>query len=726
MNIASIRDSYKKIDNLLSQKKVKESLDLLHILAKETQNSHLIDEVYTIEQSYRNMIKFIVDGYSDPMKAQSYLQITHTVLLLADETVSILLADKLNGVGKNQKEDFLEEIQNIETGLSEYKIEDNNPFIAIMREELLGSLFKIIAFGRHHSQTEIAKLDTLFFSDNITTNEKLTLTSAYLLSLSSYFDERKIHTLLKLSECQNAKLAARSLVVVALILIKYNNRLQFYPTIINHLDTIRKSEIGKMELKNIITQLLNTNETEKVARKFTNEILPEMFKLNPNIKRKLDLDNLLKDNSLSDDKTPDWEELINENPKLMDKIDQINKMQKEGLDLLSSTFIHLKGFAYFNEIQHWFQPFYADNSFVSHTLELPGNDHLLEFPKFMELLPTMCDSDKYSMFFAIIEMPLIQKDMIRQLTKNELIDNAHAINEEFMNNSTKATKNFSNLYIQDIYRFYNAYSRSGQFPNLLKMEVPIQETILFKHLFSDTDALKDLGLYHFKNENWNEALKAFINFNNTFEPQPDVLQKIGYCYQQLNNYTNALEFYLKADFFDLNKHWIYKKIALCYGTLNQPLKALEYYLMAEEIDPQNLHTQASIGQCHLQLQDYEEALKYYFKVEFLDPSNQNVWKPIAWCCFILGKFETSEKYYLKLIQKEKNFYDLVSYGTLLWAKGEKNAALQQYIKSIKLSNCTIATFLESFEEEVDYLRKLKIDDIEIAAFIDELKYNIAL
>ena len=48
------------------------------------------------------------------------------------------------------------------------------------------------------------------------------------------------------------------------------------------------------------------------------------------------------------------------------------------------------------------------------------------------------------------------------------------------------------------------------------------------------------------------------------------------------------------------------------------------------------------------------------------------------------------------------------------------------IKSIKLSNCTIATFLESFEEEVDYLRKLKIDDIEIAAFIDELKYNIAL
>lgn len=70
------------------------------------------------------------------------------------------------------------------------------------------------------------------------------------------------------------------------------------------------------------------------------------------------------------------------------------------------------------------------------------------------------------------------------------------------------------------------------------MEVPIQETILFKHLFSDTDALKDLGLYHFKNENWNEALKAFINFNNTFEPQPDVLQKIGYCYQQLNNYTN--------------------------------------------------------------------------------------------------------------------------------------------------------------------------------------------
>lgn len=704
MNIASIRDSYKNVDNLLAQKKIKEALALLHILAKETQNSHLIDEVYTIEQSYKNMIKFIVEGYTDPMKEQTYLQIIHTILLLADEIVSILLAEKNSESGNNPNVDIIEKINRIEIELSEYKIQDKNAFTAIMREELLGSLFKIIAFGSHPSQPEIAKFDTLFLSENITTNEKLTLTSAYLLSLSSFFDERKIHSLLKLTECQNSKLAARSLVVITLILIKYNSRLQFYPTIVNHLENINKSQAGRSELKNIIFQLLNANETEKIARKFTNEILPEMFKLNPNIKRKLDLDNLIKGSS-SDDKTPDWEELINENPQLLDKIDQINKMQKEGLDLLSSTFIHLKGFVYFNDIQHWFQPFSVDNSFIYHTLELPGNEHLADFPKFMELLPTMCDSDKYSMFFAIVEMPLIQKDMINQLTRHELIDNAHAINEEFVHNSIKATKNFSNLFIQDIYRFYNAYSQSRHFPNLLKLEIPVQETQFFKHLFSNTDVLKELGLYHFKNENWNESLTAFIAWNDTSEPQPDILQKIGYCYQQLNNYVDALDYYLKADFFELNKHWNFKKIALCYGTLNQPKKALDYYLMAEEIDPQNLHTQASIGQCHLQLQNYEEALKYYFKVEFLDPSNQNVWKPIAWCSFILGKFETSEKYYLKLIQKEENFYDLLSYGTLLWAKGEKTAAMQQYIKSTKLNNCTIETFLESFEHEAEFLKK---------------------
>ena len=58
-------------------------------------------------------------------------------------------------------------------------------------------------------------------------------------------------------------------------------------------------------------QILKSKETEKITKKWEEEILPEMMKMQPNIEKNLDLENSLSDD-FSEDKNPDWEKVFEE------------------------------------------------------------------------------------------------------------------------------------------------------------------------------------------------------------------------------------------------------------------------------------------------------------------------------------------------------------------------------------------------------------------------------
>lgn len=724
MDITVIRKTYRSVEISLSQKRIKDALDILHKVAKETQNSLLIDEIYTVEQSYKNMLKFLVDGFNDPDKSQPYNHLIINILNLTDNIFSELTTQYYRGYTSDilNKPISDSSIDDLMSTLDREEREDTEPFI-LLREESFSALFNTVAFTAMPSQTTSSTVESIFYKTGFSEYEKLNLIAAYLLSLNNYFDERKIHTLLKLTDSQNIKLSGRALVVLILALIKYDKRLHLYPTIINSLKNISTSEKKQKEVKWILFQLLNTKEAEKVSQKFSNEILPEMIKMNPLIKKKLDLDNILSDNPL-EDAIPDWEEIVNDSPELINKIDEINKMQEEGLDLMSSTFKMLKHFSFFEIIRNWFLPFYTNQSYVTAAAEMAGRDKMMPFLKFIEKVPTICDSDKYSMAFAMGQMPILQKDLHTKMGQGSSRENMEAMSNEIHLNPEKSLKYHTNLFIQDLYRFFTAFPNKNDFENIFDLSFDVYGNDFFNLIFPDNSIIKVFGQYYFDKQYFDKASNALALYNSKNEPEADVLQKLGFCYQQQNDHKTALQYYLMADFFEQNRHWNLKKIALCYRNTNEPKKALEYYLLAEAIQPDNLHTQAAIGQCHLELQNYEEALKYYFKVEFLDPKNKKVWKPIAWCCYVLGKFDLSEKYYLKLLEKENHFLDTMSYGHLLWAMGKKREAIAQYKLSSTAPDSSLKIFIENFVLEVEYLKKHKIDEIEIATFLDQLRYSL--
>ncbi len=102
----------------------------------------------------------------------------------------------------------------------------------------------------------------------------------------------------------------------------------------------------KRNLERVIIQFIRSKETEKIQKKIKDEIIPEMIKISPNLKDKINLDSLMDDTN-ADDKNPEWEEIFKDSPGLMDKMEEFSELQMEGADVFIGSFSMLKLFPFF-------------------------------------------------------------------------------------------------------------------------------------------------------------------------------------------------------------------------------------------------------------------------------------------------------------------------------------------------------------------------------------------
>jgi hypothetical protein len=116
----------------------------------------------------------------------------------------------------------------------------------------------------------------------------------------------------------------------------------------------------KRNLERVIVQFIRSKETEKLQQRIRDEIMPEMIKISPNLKDKINLDSLM-DEGFSEDKNPDWEEIFKDSPGLMDKMQEFSELQMEGADVFMGSFAMLKSFPFYGEMGNWFIPFFPEN-----------------------------------------------------------------------------------------------------------------------------------------------------------------------------------------------------------------------------------------------------------------------------------------------------------------------------------------------------------------------------
>ena len=389
---------------------------------------------------------------------------------------------------------------------------------------------------------------------------------------------------------------------------------------------------------------------------------------------------------------------------------------------MHSTFVHLKNFPFFRELSNWLLPFTIEHSSFDDQFT-PDNEAEKQMLDSMTLAAFMCNSDKYSLYFSIMQLPKEARKMMMNQFDSQATEMIQQNKEELISKRGKQDT-IIGQYIQDLYRFFKLYPGHLDFTDIFTMPFDFHNLAILRPYISDKESLTTIAEYYLRKNYFSDALTIFSQLAETDQDSDILFQKIGHCKQMEGDLKGALEAYLHADLLNSESKWVIRRIAGCYRSLKQPEEALKYYRRYEALNPDNLSVQISIGHCHLELKDYNEALKCFFKVDYLDGKSHKAWRPIAWCSFLTGKYDQARNYYKKILDNQPNAQDLLNAGHTEWALQNIKGALSYYQQAVQMENGNFIKFQEQFNQDVADLLIAGIEEAEVALMLDQLRYKM--
>lgn len=741
MTEKEIKGNYRQICNLLSERKLKPAFDLLEQLISGSGLGEFRDEYTTLGQNYKYMLKYTVEGINDPERQKIYKHLLISAFELADSTFENLRMkisqsveyQKKRGFAKHFITDFELFSQHLEKHWVQKELktlvadqpfnDDDNRMEEEIHLQDIYTLFYHFWFTDRLSEQEIQFIKFFLKNKYFPSFEKSLLITAITLSLMRYFDEHKITLLFLAYDDSDEEICQRALIGFIIGIYYYDQRMPLYQGITGRLEILLEDPRFKSNFEKAILQFIRSKETENIQRKLQDEIIPEMIKLSPNLRNKLSIESLLAE-GLSEDKNPAWQEILKDAPGLMGKMEELTEMQLEGADVFLSSFSMLKHFPFFSELANWFFPFTSEHPEIKRNPLNKASGEDLAFTQLIMKSPMLCNSDKYSFFFSIINIPPDYKEMVADSLKAESEQFEEMAKDDSFLAHRKKAETIISQYVRDLYRFFKIHPQREGFEDIFAWRFDFHNKFAFQKLLGeDLKIQRSIAEFNFAKNFFQDAADIFELLLKSVD-DAEMLQKLAFCYQKMGDYKKALIFYLKADLFDQNKLWNLKKIALCYRNLKKPAKALEFYQQAVILEPDNLSLHVSIGQCQLELDRYDEALKSYYKVEYLSPENKKIWRPMGWCSFLVGKVEQAGKYYEMLISEVPNKYDLLNMGHVQWCLGRRKEALEYYKRSINDPESSETDFLEAFNEDLQHLLRQGVNPEDVPIMLDQLRYSL--
>lgn len=737
MNYRELNTRYNQVFEYIAKGRVKDAIDSLGILCTHCRNRDLHSQLDAHAETYLNMLRYVFELSDDPQKESVYNRLIKGVMGLADDVREEIIRNgnllqyyQLKIQPESISEQAVSDVARWFDQLVLRKEADALPdfetqYQSAEYREHIRILFRIIWHADKLKDTEISLISKISRDSAVAWYDKCVLVSALGLSLIRHFDSNKVGLLFDFFESGVNQVWERALVSLVLALTFYNPRILYYPEIMQRLKALQGMRKTDKSVEIIIQQYIKARETEKITRKIQQEILPEMIRMKSRLEEKLDLENLLSTMN-PEEKNPEWENFFKESPDVYKKLEEFTNLQLEGADVFLGAFAMLKQFDFFNEVNHWFLPFYKENEYISASFDgMAEGIDLKQFGEGIERSNFLCNSDKYSFCLNVKHMPAFQKSTVMELFNMELkAMNEMSADDELIHSDARS-RVIITQYFQDLYRFYKLHPLRAEFDDVFKLSVPIYEAEFFKYWMDDPIVLRNIGEFFFAKNYYRDALqilKKVVASKNNHE----LYEKIAYCFEQIGDFDQALDYYHKAELLDKNKFWLINRIALCYRKKGDFENAVSYYHEAEQIEPEDLQIQAFLGQVYLEMGNYEKALQFYFKVEYLQPENHKVFRPISWCSFMLGKLDMARKYLEKAVHRDASKNDFMNLGHISWCLGEKQKAIANYRLCLKAANGDVDWFARVLHEDSKYLSVHGIQAIDIPLMIDYIQLSYKL
>jgi len=742
VNTTKVILQHKTLCKLVSEKRIKQSLDILQDMISVSSLGDLHDEYDNIVMTYRNMLTYTIEGINDPERNKIYLKLIQSILGLADRLRQDILSRysgwhtywvmqqtmrEQNLTGKTLVEtvDDLMFKQELDEWLKLSNEINPDPVseLSLKHKELIRKIFNHLWLTDYYGDAEESLIRIIMSSGKFRWHESSIFVSAITLSALRTFQTEKLFHLKGFYEAGVEKVMERALSGLILNLHYYNSRILLYPEIISWITEMKKDKRFTEHCRLIVLQTIRSRETENLSKKLHDDILPKVARLRPRIEEKLDLDNILPGDKYGD-KNPDWSEMFGDSEEIFKTMEELTNLQMEGADVYMSAFANLKHFDFFKDFHNWFVPFYPDHEIINEIFhdEIlgPGTNELAEA---LYKTPFICNSDKYSLLLNLKFLPSAQKTMMLKVFRMELDGLQQLETEEAATDPYRAFRTNITQYLQDIYRFFKLSPYRKEFEDLFSGKLDIYNSEFFRIACNGPEAETGLAEYFFSKNYFSDALDIFLRLGKDKPDDSQMYEKIAFCYQNEENYEEALRYYQRAELIE-RKVWTLKKTGLCLRRLGRKEEALDYYLQAGTMDPEDMHTAIMTGHCYLDIRDYEGALKYYFKVEYTDQGNLKILRPIAFCYFALGRFGDSEKYYERLSQGKLNAHDYINKGHLSLCQGRKKEAIDFYKLGINSGEISMEEFMSVFEEDRLLLLSLGVTPEDLPILLDYLLFSV--
>ena len=676
----------------------------LRLLLKELQEWWAIQRCEELETLCAQMLRYSLGDYEDPQREVIIAKLQADIYLLVDDIVEALTLKKSQYVAHD--------IQSIE---AKKELLENVDKFDGERGVALIDVFKNVWLSKRLSADERKNIIAFVENKDIELTARQMVVSALMLKGLRVYDVSVVMIYLALLEEVEAQIRARVMVGLLMILAVHHKRVAKEAELKDRIRQMFENESFVADAEKAYKHIINTFGTDKVTKKITTEIYPEIFKSGAKLHQMLKDEN---SDAMSDDEfNPKWEKALMDDEGVSAKLREFGDMQMQGADVYMSTFSSMKGYAFFNEIANWFMPFDVKQSDVARQMaDMP------EVLRFFAESTHICSSDKYSFFYSIAQIPASNfKSMMSGMGADADAVREDLDSENWKNNSAKLYAVEVRNYVLDLFRFYRLYPRRKEFCNPFDYVDKFEENELLSDCMM-MDLKKSICKYLFEVEHFAEARCLFEYLDAQQVWDAYFYQQMGYCYQHLERWSDAVACYEKADLLEANDVWTLKRKALCYRKLERHGEAAECYEAILKLKDDDVATMINMANYGLYKSDFAQARSIFYKVEYLKPNNYKAMSGLAWCLFMEGDYEKAMTYYDRLAQ-HKDFVaeDALNAGHTFWALGAKDIA-REYYRKAKVMIDNDVKFAEKMIADAEYLEKLGLSDEDIVILINQILF----
>lgn len=676
----------------------------LRVLLKELHEWWAIQRCEELETLCRQMLRYSLGDYEDPERGKIVAQLHMGICELVDDIVEAIELQNMHIVRPDVQ--FM--------GLKSELLYTSQVFDEERAKEHI-EVFRNVWLKGRLTADERRELITFIENGEIELTMRVMVVSALMLKGLRMYDKSVLMIYIALWDTVEAQIKARVIVGMLMILSVYASRVERDVELKDKIERLFADEKFSVNADKAYKYIINTFGTDKVTKKITTEIYPEIFKSGAKLHQMLKEEG---GNAMNDDEfNPKWEKALMDDEGVSAKLREFGDMQMQGADVYMSTFSSMKGYAFFNELAHWFMPFDVKQGDVARMMaDMP------DVLRFFAESTHICNSDKYSFFYSIAQIPAANfKSMMTGMGADAEAVREDLDSESWKNNPEKLYAVEVRNYVLDLFRFYRLYPRRKEFVNPFDFIDKFESDGWLFGLMG-LDLKKSVCKYLFEVEKFAEARCFFEYLDAQQVWDAYFYQQMGYCYQQLGEWNDAVGCYEKADLLESNDVWTLKRKALCYRRLERWNEAIECYEAILKLKEEDVATMLNLANMYVSVDDFEKARMLLYKVDYLRPNNYKAMSGLAWCLFVGGDYEKAMTYYDKLSQhKDFSAEDALNGGHTFWALGAKDIAREYYRKAKSLIDNDVK-FAEKMIEDAEYLKRFDLSDEDIVILINQILF----